>query len=43
LARPLKDEEYTIQLGEVEIFGMPVDYEEYCKMNGISNIKKRPG
>lgn len=22
---------------------MPVVYEDYCKMNGISNIKKRPG
>jgi hypothetical protein len=22
---------------------MPVIYEDYCKMNGISNIKKRPG
>jgi hypothetical protein len=42
-SRPIKPEVFTIPLGEVEFFGMNLNYEDYCKTNNIDTSQKKPG
>ena len=43
MARPIKEEEYSITIGEVEVCGMEFDFESYLDRKGIRKVLKRPG